>query len=155
MRRDNVLPKPETNQHRSGSGVTKLNVPTSSTANTDETEGQRPPHHRKRVRPAPCAGKRRPRADQNAARCNSRSVAARGATDSPLFGNGLRAGVKRDLARDIAAILDLDLGIGDLARDMAAGADQQPLADSELALEPAADLGIVDRRTSLEEPALG
>src|SRR5205823_8272304 len=72
-----------------------------------------------------------------------------------LFGNRLLAGVKRDLARDIAAILDLDLGIGDLARDMAASADQQPLADSELALEAAADLGIVDRRTALEEPALG
>ena len=72
-----------------------------------------------------------------------------------MFGYCLLAGVKRDLARDIAAILDLDLGIGDLARDMAAGADQQPLADSELALEAAADLGIVDRRTALEEPALG
>src|SRR6266480_2567733 len=103
-----------------------------------------PAHHRKRVRPAPCAGKRRPRADQNAARCNSRLVAARGATDSPLFGNRLLAGVKRDLARDIAAILDLDLGIGDLARDMAASADQQPLADSELALEAAAALGDIN-----------
>src|SRR6202035_1323210 len=60
-----------------------------------------------------------------------------------------------DLARDLAAVLDLDLAVGDLARNVAGGADQQALADDEIALETAAHFGIVDRRDTFEEAALG
>src|SRR5690606_32891853 len=53
-------------------------------------------------------------------------------------------------AGNLAAAFDLDLAIGDLARDLAAAADQQTAAHAEAAFEAAADLGLLDFRRPLE-----
>src|SRR4051812_32848406 len=60
-----------------------------------------------------------------------------------------------DLARDLATRLDLDLAVGDLARELAGRADEQPLAYGERALEAAADLGAFDLGRALEVAGLG
>src|SRR5215470_13869592 len=60
-----------------------------------------------------------------------------------------------DLTAELAAGGDLDLGIADLARDLAGRLDAEALLDGERALEAAADLGILDRGRALVEAALG
>src|SRR5207248_3198018 len=60
--------------------------------------------------------------------------------------------VRLDVARDLAAALDLDLAVADRAGDPAAGADEKPLSDRQIALETAAHLDFVDCRRALEEP---
>src|SRR4029077_18812855 len=81
-----------------------------------------------------------------------------GACSTPrarLMRNEISLAMDFDLARDLAAVLDLDLAVRDLARNVAGGADQQPLADDEIALETAAHFGIINRRDTFEEAALG
>src|SRR5205823_974554 len=63
--------------------------------------------------------------------------------------------LRLDGARDLAAAFDLELAIGNRARNMAGGADQQPLADDKLALEMPAHLGLLDRGVAFEQAALG
>src|SRR5258706_1662213 len=60
-----------------------------------------------------------------------------------------------DVAADFRAFLDLDLGVADLAGDLARGVDDELLAHRELALEAAVDLGVVDRDRALEHAVLG
>src|SRR5438067_1889383 len=50
-----------------------------------------------------------------------------------------------DLAGELRAFLDLDLGVADLAGHLARAVDDELLPHGELALEPAMDLGVVDR----------
>jgi len=49
----------------------------------------------------------------------------------------------------------LDLTVADRAGDLAGRADQQPLADRQIALEAAAHLRLVDRGRALEQAGLG
>ena len=60
-----------------------------------------------------------------------------------------------DLARDLATVLDLDLAVSDLARNMASRADQQPLPDDEITLKTAAHFGIINRRNAFKVAGLG
>src|SRR5690349_21573252 len=60
-----------------------------------------------------------------------------------------------DVARDLAAAFDLDLTVADRAGDLAGRADQQPLADRQIAFKAAAYLGLVDRGRALEQAGLG
>src|SRR5439155_15949147 len=59
------------------------------------------------------------------------------------------------VAGNLAAALDLDLAVANRPGDPAAGLDQQPLADREVAFKAAMDLGVLDRGRTLEQPALG
>src|SRR5688572_31452604 len=61
----------------------------------------------------------------------------------------------RDVARNLRAFLDLDLGVADLARHLARGLDHELLAHRDLAFEAAADLGLVDGDRALEHAVLG
>src|SRR5258708_12267988 len=71
-----------------------------------------------------------------------------------LLGNladrGRRLVEHRDLARQLGAFLDLDLGVADLARHLAGAVDHELLAHRQLAFEAAMDLGVVDRDGALE-----
>src|SRR3546814_7613725 len=60
-----------------------------------------------------------------------------------------------DVAGNLAAILDGDAAIADLAGDAAARMNHQAGARRQLALEPAANLGRVDTRGADEGAALG
>src|SRR4051812_46943150 len=55
-----------------------------------------------------------------------------------------------DLAGQLAAALDLDLAVGDLAAHLAGRVDDQAVADDELAFEQAADFGVFDLGRALE-----
>src|SRR5258706_15431037 len=59
------------------------------------------------------------------------------------------------LAGELRAFLDLDPGVADLARALAGAVDHELLAHRQLALEAAADLGVVDRDRALEHAVLG
>src|SRR5437867_1311743 len=59
------------------------------------------------------------------------------------------------LACELRAFLDLDLGVADLARDLAGRVDGELLAYRQLALEAAVDLGVVDSDRALEHAVLG
>src|SRR3954447_13799786 len=63
--------------------------------------------------------------------------------------------LRLDVARDLAAAFDLDLAVADRPGDAAGGADQEPLAHDQVALEAAAHLDLVDRRGALEQPGFG
>jgi hypothetical protein len=63
--------------------------------------------------------------------------------------------LRLDIAGNLAAALDLDLAVANRSGDPSAGLDQEPLADHQIAFEPALDLGFLDRGRALEEPALG
>src|SRR3981081_2728972 len=63
---------------------------------------------------------------------------------------GRRLVEHRDLARQLGAFLDLDLGVADLARYLAGAVDHELLAHRQLAFEAAMDLGVVDRDRALE-----
>src|SRR5262249_6619958 len=67
----------------------------------------------------------------------------------------LGGGLRLDVAGDLAAALDLDLAVADRPGDAAAGLDQEPLADHQIALEAALDLGLLDRGRAFEQTALG
>src|SRR5437879_683264 len=67
---------------------------------------------------------------------------------------GLRLVENRDLAGELRAFLDLDLGVADLARDLAGAVDGELLAHRQLAFEAAVDLGVVDRDGALEHAVL-
>src|SRR5207302_968585 len=56
---------------------------------------------------------------------------------------------------DLAAALDLDLAVANRPGDPPARLDQEPLADHQIALEAALDLGFLDRGGAFEQPALG
>src|SRR5436305_5841094 len=73
----------------------------------------------------------------------------------PEIGGGAVLLLRLDIAGDLAAGFYLDLAIADRAGNMAAGADEQPLADDQLTLEPAMHLGLLDRGVAFEGPALG
>jgi hypothetical protein len=70
-------------------------------------------------------------------------------------GGGLVGRQDLDVAGELAARLDLDLGVAHRADDLAGRADEQALAHRQRALETAADLGLLDRGGALEETALG
>ena len=59
-----------------------------------------------------------------------------------------------DRSRDFAAGFYLQLAVGDRPGNVAAGADQQPFADRELALKAAPHVGIVGRGLPLENTSL-
>src|SRR5918911_887834 len=66
----------------------------------------------------------------------------------------LTAGLEhRDGAGDAAAALDLDLAVADVALHLAGAADQEPVADREVALVDAADLGLLDLGLAVGEAA--
>src|SRR4029077_4386958 len=60
----------------------------------------------------------------------------------------------RDIAGDLAAFLDRELPVADLARDLPRSADEQLLAHRQLTLQAAANFGYVDARLAREHPAL-
>src|SRR5204863_6206506 len=60
-----------------------------------------------------------------------------------------------NVARDLAAALDLDLAIANRAGNPAGGADEEALSHRQVALESAAHLDLVDRRRALEQPGFG
>ena len=60
-----------------------------------------------------------------------------------------------DHTRDPSTGFDLDLPVGDRARDVTAGADQQPLADDETTLDPAMHISIFRRTVASEDTGLG
>ena len=60
-----------------------------------------------------------------------------------------------DHTRDPSTGFDLDLAVSDRARDVTTRADQQPLADDEITVEPARYLDIVDRGVAAEYAGLG
>src|SRR5512135_3796211 len=68
---------------------------------------------------------------------------------------GGRVAVRLHVAADLPAELDFKLTVADRSGDVAAGADQQALADDEVALERAAHVGVVDLGRALEQTALG
>src|SRR5262245_66336755 len=79
-----------------------------------------------------------------------------GVRDALGRGHGARRLVEhREVARDLGAFLDADLGVADLARHLAARVHDQLLAYRDLALEAAADLGLVDGDRALEYAVLG
>jgi hypothetical protein len=57
-------------------------------------------------------------------------------------------------ARNSAARFDLDLRIGDRSGDAAGGANQQPFARNENAIEGAPHIGILGRRLTPENATL-
>src|SRR3984957_15817138 len=71
------------------------------------------------------------------------------------LGNDVAVADRLNVAADLAAQLDLELAVADRAGHLAAVADQQALADDEVALEGAAHIGAVDLGGTLEEAALG
>src|SRR5688572_30436821 len=62
---------------------------------------------------------------------------------------------RADFTRQLAAFFDGELAVADLAGDLAVRMDDELLADGELALEAAVDLGDVDARSALEHALLG
>src|SRR5438045_6636371 len=87
--------------------------------------------------------------------CEMSLVGAGSAAGSRLVGGEIVFPIDLDLAGDPPAVLDLDLAVGDLAGNMTAGADQQPLAHDEIAFEAAPHLGIIDRCDAFEETGFG
>src|SRR6266516_142203 len=55
-----------------------------------------------------------------------------------------------DHTRDFSTGFDLNLPVGDCAGNVTTGADQQPLANDEITLEPARYLDIVNRGIAIE-----
>src|SRR5262249_48941326 len=69
---------------------------------------------------------------------------------------GRRAAVQRlELAADLAAALDLDGAITDVAADASGRADMQQLLHDEVAFEASGDIGGFDLRLALEHAGLG
>jgi len=60
-----------------------------------------------------------------------------------------------DHTRDPSTGFDLNLPVGDCAGNVTTGANQQPLADDEITLEPASYLDIVNRGIAIEHAGLG
>src|ERR1700723_4488429 len=71
------------------------------------------------------------------------------------LGDDVAGSARLDVAANLAAQLDLDLAVADRPRHLAAGADQQPFADHQIAFENAAYIGVVDLGATLEEAGLG
>src|SRR2546430_17042366 len=69
-------------------------------------------------------------------------------------GAALRLVENGDLAGELRAFLDLDLGVANLARDLAGAVDGELLAHRQLAFEAAVDLGVVDGDGALEHAVL-
>src|SRR5947209_19983328 len=63
--------------------------------------------------------------------------------------------LRLDVAGNLPAAFDLDLAVADRAGDPAGGADQEALADDQIAFEAAAHLDVVDCRRPLEQPRFG
>src|SRR5271169_4071856 len=63
--------------------------------------------------------------------------------------------LRLDVAGYLAAALDLDLAVANRPRNPPGRLDQQPLADSEIALEAAAHFRLLDCGGALEQAALG
>src|SRR6185437_2681472 len=61
--------------------------------------------------------------------------------------------VRLDVTANLAAELDLELAVADRSGYLPAGADQQALADHQIALERAAHVGTVDLGSALEDAA--
>ena len=57
-----------------------------------------------------------------------------------------------DGARDFSAGFDLDFPVGDRARDVTIGSDQQPLADDEITLDAATHVSIFSRTVASSVP---
>jgi hypothetical protein len=60
-----------------------------------------------------------------------------------------------DRTRDPPTGFDLDLPVGDRARDLTSGANQQPFANDEVTLESTRYLDIVNRGIAVEHASLG
>jgi len=59
-----------------------------------------------------------------------------------------------DRARNTPARFDLNLSVSDCAGNVTACTDQQPLAYNQIAIEPAAHIGVLSRCMAVEEPSL-
>src|SRR5579864_4478365 len=67
----------------------------------------------------------------------------------------LRPLMRLDHARDLSTGFDLDLSIGDRARNVTTGADQKALVDHEVPLDAATHIGIFCRTAAPEDASLG
>ena len=76
-------------------------------------------------------------------------------TDRRRFRIRVRVADRVNIAGNDSAAFDLDFPVADFARDFARGADGEALADVELALEMAADVGGFAFRRSLEMAGAG